>query len=116
MTNNFANELVNILKEYTDEVEDGLEKEKDKVTREGVKKLKVISPKKTGAYAKSWGRRKIGTARIIRNAKHYQLTHLLEKGHAKVGGGRVEGRPHIRPVEQEIVKNYEKGVERVIKG
>lgn len=59
----------------------------------------------TGKYAKSW-RAKEDTARKTRlnaaavvyaNKNGYRLAHLLEKGHAKRGGGRVAGRPHIAP-------------------
>ncbi|MNW18141.1 hypothetical protein D3C71_2175820 [compost metagenome] len=52
---------------------------------------------------------------MIYNEKHYRLTHLLEKGHVKRGGGRVAARVHIEPVEERIVAEFEKRVERAIK-
>ena len=37
---------------------------------------------KTGAYQKGWGYSTQGSSIFIRNRNRYQLTHLLEKGHA----------------------------------
>ncbi len=111
-----SNEIANALKEYTTEVEEGLEKAKKKVAQDGAKTLKATSPKKTGKYAKGWAVKKEGTSYVIRNRTRYQLTHLLEKGHAKVGGGRVAPVVHIKPVEDSVIKEFENEVERVIKG
>lgn len=49
---------------------------------------------------------------VVHNAKHYQLTHLLENGHALRNGGRSRAFPHIAPVaeeaERELLDNIKK--------
>lgn len=40
------------------------------------------------------------------------LVHLLEKGHASVGGGFVSGREHVAPAAEETFKDFEKQVDR----
>lgn len=111
-----SDEITKALKTYTREVTEGMEEAKKEVAKEGVKELKNTSPKDTGDYAKGWRVKKVGNAQIIHNATDYQLTHLLEKGHAKRGGGRVPPKIHIAPVEQKAIEEFEKRVEKVIKG
>ncbi len=111
-----TNEIVKAVQEYTTEIEEKVQQASDDVTKEGVKLLKQKSPKLTGNYAKGWARKKQGKGYIIHNKTDYQLTHLLEYGHVKRGGGRVQAKVHIRPVEEQIVREFENRVEKVIKG
>ena len=111
-----ANEIVKAVKEYATEVEEKTQQASDYVTKEGVKLLKQKSPKLTGDYSKGWTRKKQGNSYIIHNKTDYQLTHLLEYGHAKRGGGRVQPRVHIRPVEEQIINEFENMVKKAIKG
>lgn len=73
-----------------------------KVGRETAAELRATSPKKTGEYASGWRMRtenKVGQGATVRvyNARKPQLTHLLENGHEKRGGGFVGAIPHIQP-------------------
>lgn len=111
-----ADEITSALKEYTTEVEEGLEKSKETSAKAAVKDLKGGSPKRTGSYAKGWRAKKIGTSWVVHNATDYQLTHLLEKGHALKAGGRVGPKVHIAPVENKAIIGYEKQLEKMIRG
>ena len=97
-----ANEITSAVKEYTDDVTKGVEKEINSTSRRVAKGISQLSPKKSGVYGKGWTVKKAsenGTAKnIVHNKNKPSITHLLENGHAKRGGGRVAGKPHIRPV------------------
>ena len=116
-----AAEIAKGLADYSQDVVEKVNVSSEKVGKAAVKKLKQTSPKKTGKYAKSWTmstEKAIGQPdlRIIHvKAPHYRLAHLLEYGHAKVGGGRVEGRPHIGPAEEEVIREFTREVEEAIK-
>jgi hypothetical protein len=96
-----ADELVSAIKEYTDDVAEGVRKKVDETARKVLKEAQALAPKRTGEYAKTFTITKEDgygtTRRIIWNKKHYRRVHLLEFGHAKVNGGRVDERPHLRP-------------------
>ena len=109
-----SRDIVAALASYTNEVTVGLEEAKTMSAQGVVKMLKEGSPKLTGAYAKGWRVTKVGTAQVIHNKTKYQLTHLLEHGHVKVGGGRVGAKVHIRPAEEKAIEDFISGVERVI--
>ena len=69
------------------------------------KQIQANSPVDTGAYKKSWTVTKVSENSssldlVVHSKNRYQLAHLLEHGHAKRGGGRVEARPHIAPAEE----------------
>lgn len=114
-------EIEKELAEYSQEVTDNLKKEIKAVAKESVARLKQTSPRKTGEYAEGWSSRvEYESGEDIRvriyNRKKPQLTHLLEKGHAKQNGGRVDGRPHIGPVVAEAEKKIDAKVKVVVKG
>ena len=110
---NLEVEIAKALQQYTEEVQEALEEVSDKITFETVKRLKATSPTRTHKYSKSWVRKKTDNGYIIYN-KRYYLTHLLEHGHAKRGGGRVAGIKHIEPAEQKAIENFEEEVRSAI--
>lgn len=110
-----ANDIARELQRYSHLVTEEVEVAKKEVSQELVNELKQTSPKKTGHYAKGWRTKKVGNKIIVHNATDYQLTHLLEYGHAKVGGGRVPAKVHIRPAADRAVNDYLDRVERAIR-
>lgn len=110
-----AKEISKALEDYTDDVKAEMKEAQDDLSKEGVNLLKDSSPKNQGDYASSWTRKKTKEGYTIHNKEHYRLTHLLENGHAKRNGGRVPAQIHIKPVEERLVDEFEKRVERAIK-
>lgn len=77
------------------------------------KELRKTSPvakkgKYRGQYAKSWRVKKnyetFEKLDLIVYAGVYWISHLLEHGHAKRGGGWVDAIPHIAPAEEKAEK------------
>ena len=85
------------------------------------KEIQAGAPVKTGAYRKSWA---VKTTRetssfmevTVHSRNRYQLAHLLEFGHAKRGGGRVSGRPHIAPSEEKGIRQLEDEIKKALEG
>ena len=119
MANKGILEVVDILNDYSRDIQKGIEEDGEQVAKNAVSELKNTSPKRTGDYRKGWRKKKEegfqSFTYIIHNATDYQLTHLLEKPHLKRNGGLTTPKVHIAPVEQESIREYEKMVENTIK-
>ena len=100
-----ADDIMAGLQEYAELADDAMKTAVKKTATSVKKEISANAPKKSGDYAKSWkatkGVENSHTLKMTVHSKdHYRLAHLLEKGHAKRGGGRVEGKPHIAPAEE----------------
>lgn len=120
-----SKEIMKCLDEFKDVTEEACEKGVLETADEAVRELRSAHPAGSGEYGswneynKGWTKRtnkskQKGILSVVWNQKHYRLTHLLEKGHAKVNGGRTRAFPHIAPVEQKceenLIKNIKKGI------
>lgn len=112
-----AVEISKLMEEYANKVDSDIKAEAKAVAKEAVKELKQTSPEGSGSrkghYKDGWVSKveKENATSIdikVHNKLKPGLTHLLEKGHAKRGGGRVEGKPHISKAEKNAIENYEK--------
>lgn len=93
-----------IIKEYGLDVAEIVAKDVRALAPQVVSKIQEASPKRTGEYARGWkaevSEQKTYTKAMIFNDTKPYLTHVLENGHAKVGGGRVSARKHIKPTKE----------------
>lgn len=79
------------------------------------------APVRTGKYKKSWAAKKVqenanSLTMAVHSRDRFQIAHLLEHGHAKRGGGRVQAVPHIAPAEQRGAEELSAKMERGLSG
>lgn len=110
-----ADAILDGLREYAELATDSMKAAVKKAGDTVKKEISANAPVRRGTYRKSW---RVMTTTESSNAlevtvyspKRYMIAHLLENGHAKRGGGRVAGRPHIAPAEQHGIEQLEKEI------
>lgn len=117
----FSDKLKKILDKYGDDVTEATKLLVKKSGDEARNELKATSPRSTKPYthyADGWTARlewsPLGATVIVHQSKKPGLTHLLENGHANRNGGRTPAHVHIKPVREEIVKEFEKQLRTLI--
>lgn len=113
--------IMEILEEYGNDVTESVKAAVLKTAEIAKQETKAASPYGTSKkkhYASGWAVKadaidRFRTDTIVHNRTKYQLTHLLEKGHALRNGGRAQAFPHIGPAEQHAIKNFEEAVKKI---
>lgn len=104
------------LRDYADDATITTKEVVQEVARKGAQAVRKASASAfgSGKYSRGWKATmevtRLGATGVIHNTTP-GLPHLLENGHANRGGGRTPGRPHIAPVEEELVKDFPKELE-----
>lgn len=117
MTDAIMKDLTKYADLATEDMKTAVKKSANVVKR----KINSSAPVRTGKYAKSWRtkttKENANEMQItVFSPSRYMLSHLLENGHAKRGGGRVQAIPHIAPAEQAGIKMLEEDIEKALKG
>ena len=116
----FAQAVQNYLEIYVEDIGEIVEETSNAIGKEAKEELKQKSPQKTGKYAKGWAvgkdrKKKNYYVVKVHNKTDYQLTHLLEFGHATRNGSRTKAIPHIRPVEEKFKEKFEHDLKEKIR-
>lgn len=106
--------------EITKNINENLKEVAD-TTEETLKKGGAYK-ERTGKYTPDWSvtaRKAVSTTQgeqySVHNRKHYQLTHLLEKGHVTRNGKRTRAFEHILPAEQASEELAVEAVEKAVR-
>jgi hypothetical protein len=121
---NLSAEIVLAVQQYTEDVSEAIEAELGATSKAVLDDVKSNSPVDKGEYRKGW---RIKREAFSSGKVHYivyqkskpQLAHLLEFGHAKASGGRVDAKPeggHIRPAYERHVPAMHERIKRIIEG
>ena len=110
-----ADAVAESLREYSEELMEDVKSSVKSAAKACVTELKETSPEATGSYKKGWQAKTAfeseSDIRVqVHNRTDYQLTHLLEDGHANVDGGFTPGIPHIGPAADRAADLLEKDV------
>lgn len=100
-----AAEIMEGLSEYAELADTAMKKAIRKTATAVKNEISANAPVKSGRYKRSWTAKKTREnshtlEMTVHSKDRYQIAHLLEHGHAKRGGGRVSGKPHIAPAEK----------------
>lgn len=118
---NLQKAMEQLLAEYGNTIREEVEEVIVDVGNETGRYLRANSPKRTGDYAKGWRGKKLtttfyGASITVYNATDWQLTHLLNNGHANRDGGRTAGDHHIDDAEAYANDLLVKKVKERLKG
>jgi hypothetical protein len=117
---NMSSAIMEALEEYKEVTDEIVKNAVDTVSKEAKDIAKTGSPERYGGYKKGWTVKKTidkssQVSVTVHNRAKPGLTHLLEKGHAKRGGGRVEGITHIAPAEEYAIEELEAEIRKGLK-